>query len=354
MKPSAIEYLSCIVCAAPLGLNISEQIPSPSGESCEVISGSLDCAKCLKSYPIIRGIPRFIDAERSSHVDMETGNRFGMSWKEFPRLDQRYSQQLFDWLSPVTPQFLKNKVVLEAGCGKGRHAKVVSEAGARQVFGIDIGHAVDVAYANVGHLPRVHIIQADIRWLPFSEVFDFAFSVGVLHHMTEPGTGFAQIVKCLKPDGSICTWVYGRENNWWLLYFVDPIRIFVTSKLPRPILRVISTALAVPVSLWAKLVAYPWKKLQEKLTWLPDLFYQEYMAYIARHDFNEIEHIVFDHLVTPVAHYIPAGEVKRWFAEAKLQNPVIRWHNRNSWTGFGSFVPVSTESPQLQDSTARR
>ena len=52
------------------------------------------------------------------------------------------------------------------------------------------------------------------------------------------------------------------------------------------------------------------------------------------HDFplDEIHVIIFDQLVTPVAHYLTGDEVRAWFAKG-FREPVVRWHGQYSWTG---------------------
>jgi SAM-dependent methyltransferase len=334
LKPSLMQYLVCINCKGELHLQENHSVPTETAEGREIMAGVLLCKQCLKQYQITQGVPRFVDSQLSTGTDIKTGSKFGVAWREFSRIDESYRGQFFDWIDPVDPDFIKDKLVLEAGCGKGRHAQVVKEAGARVVFGIDIGDAVDVAYQNVGHMEGVHLIQSDIRRPPFGKVFDFVFSVGVLHHMKDPQSGFSALVDCLAPNGSICVWVYGEENNWWIIHLVSPIRTAITTKLPAPILRVISFLLAVPVFISAKLIALPYADLRKRAKVLPELFYETYLAYIARFDFTEIEHIVFDHLIAPVAYYIPRGEIESWFAKSGFKKPTIRWHNKNSWTGF--------------------
>jgi SAM-dependent methyltransferase/uncharacterized protein YbaR (Trm112 family) len=336
VKPSLLLYLSCINCKGQFDLSETESHPVDTAEGREIISGSLTCKSCAATYPISKGIPRLVDPGLSSSTDINTGERFAHAWREFSRLDERYRQQFFDWIFPVGPEFLKDKLVLEAGVGKGRHAQIVAESGARIVFGIDIGNAIDVAYENVGHLPKLHLIQADIRKLPFKSIFDFAFAVGVLHHMEDPHAGFASVVDCLNSQGSICVWVYGRENNWWIINLVSPLREVFTSNLPSYALKLISTTLSIPVLLFSKVVAAPYSKLREKARYLPEFFYESYFTYISRFDFTEINHIVFDHLTTPVAYYIPGDVVVEWFRAAGFATPIVRWHNKNSWTGFAS------------------
>lgn len=336
MKPSLLPYLACISCKGKFHLDEGESHKTDTAEGREIISGTLTCTNCLNRYPITHGIPRLVDARLSSSTDLNTGERFADAWKEFSRMDERYKQQFFDWLFPVDEDYLHDKLVLEAGVGKGRHAQIVADSGAKLVFGIDIGNAVDVAYQNVGHMPKLHLIQSDIRRLPFNNIFDFAFSVGVLHHMDDPQAGFSSVVDCLKPDGSVCVWVYGKENNWWVTNLVSPAREAFTAKLPPNILKLISTTLSVPVYLGAKAVARPYANLRKSMPGLPEMFYESYMSYISRFDFTEINHIVFDHLTAPVAFYIPRNDVLNWFQEANFPSPLIRWHNKNSWTGYAS------------------
>jgi uncharacterized protein YbaR (Trm112 family) len=51
MKKEMLAILACPVCRQSLSLSMEEQ----EGE--EVISGSLYCKKCQRSYPIATGIP---------------------------------------------------------------------------------------------------------------------------------------------------------------------------------------------------------------------------------------------------------------------------------------------------------
>lgn len=333
MKESALDHIVCLSCRGALSLGPERKMDPAHPE--EVLEGELACGNCGNVYQVAFGVPRML-AKTTRETALQTGKSFAADWKAFPRMDERYRQQFFDWVSPVGPEFLKDKLVLECGCGKGRHAKIVSESGAAAIVAVDIGEAIDVAYKNVGHMRAVHLVQADIENMPLKKEYDFAFSVGVLHHMDYPVNGFLSLAGKLKEDGSALAWVYGRENNWWLIRIVNPVRVKVTSKLPPAVLMVLSGIIAAVLMVISKTVVYPWVMLQKQFHSLPKLYYQDYLAYIARFDFSEFHHIVFDHLVAPVANYVSREYFSKWFSEAGLPPPVIRWHNRNSWTGFSS------------------
>jgi uncharacterized protein YbaR (Trm112 family) len=132
MKERLTEYLACPSCQASL---VVSEIKEKDG--IEIMEGRLSCSGCGRNFPIVRGVPRFAD-----HADLEAGKAatafsFGWQWTHFTQDDQRYERQFLGWLNPVRPEFFKDKVVLDAGCGKGRHTLLAAAWGAREVISID-------------------------------------------------------------------------------------------------------------------------------------------------------------------------------------------------------------------------
>ena len=118
--------------------------------------------------------------------------RFGYEWNRFRDFDLNEEiASLQTWFQPRRLEDLSGLVVLEAGCGMGRHAVIASRFGAKTVIGLDLGDAVLAAFQNTRHLPGVSIVQGDIYFPPLKDSsFDAAYSVGVLHHLPDPGRGF--------------------------------------------------------------------------------------------------------------------------------------------------------------------
>lgn len=322
MRERLLDYLACPACAGDLSLEAGAR------EGDHVIDGALHCAACAARYPIRRGVPRF--AAGVDEVEARTAQAFGYEWTRYAELAERYRQQFLDWIRPVTPDFFPGRTVLEGGCGKGRHTSVVAGFGARDVVAIDLGDAVESAFANTRDLPNAHIVQADLKRPPVKPVFDYAFSIGVLHHLPVPEEGFRALVSCLRPGGHVSAWVYGREGNGWVVNVVSPLRERVTSRLPHALLDALSAVITVPLFLATRLLYGPTggRLLGRTLPYGP------YLHYIAPFPFREQRSIVFDHLVAPVAWYIPHAEFAAWFERAGLESPRIEPHNANSWRGF--------------------
>lgn len=320
MNPRVLSYLVCPSCKGHLALEAGDAIR---------------CSGCARIYPIVRGIPRLVPGAVAEDK-ARTAENFGWEWQEFDRLhaaEDTYRDQFLDWIHPIGPEFFKDKVVLDAGCGMGRFAAAPAEFGARDVLAIDLSDAVEAAYRNTQHLPNVHVIQADIYQLPFDRPFDFAFSIGVLHHLPDPEGGFRSLVRHLKPGGSIFAWVYGRENNGWIVHLVNPLRERFFSRLPHRALYGLSWLITV--------LAQPVLKLCYRGPLAKVLPYGGYLSWLAQFGVRHNHHVIYDHLAAPTAFYLRREEFREWFRRASLSEPVLSWRNENSWRGWANLSPES-------------
>lgn len=331
MKEKLLDLLACPTCGGDILLAYASQY-----ENKEIIEAVLSCKKCSREYKVERGIPRFAALDKIEQDKLDTAENFGWQWTHFTQQDEKYAEQFLGWLQPVKPDFFKDKIVLEGGCGKGRHTSLAANWGAKEVVGIDLSIAVESAYQATKHLPNVHIVQADIFKLPFKKIFDYAFSVGVLHHTPDPKRAFLSLAGKVKKGGAISAWIYGEENNEWIINYVNPIREGFTSKINQPTLYQLSKLPTVGVFLASKLLYRPLNKTAKPLA--KRLFYNDYLNHLGTFGWREQHNIVFDHLVAPTAFYISKEEFEKWWQEIEAKDVEIIWHNQNSWCGFGKIV----------------
>ncbi len=328
MKETLLPYLQCPECAVALALR------APHSDGTEVMSGELVCRNGTHCFPILRGIPRFASLTEVAADKAETAAKFGWQWTHFTQSDERYAQQFLAWIAPVRPEFFAGKVVLEGGCGKGRHTQLAAGWGARDVIGIDLSEAVESAFAATRALPNAHVVQADIYKLPFPRVFDYAFSVGVLHHLPNPRAGFSSLAGKVKAGGHLSAWVYGAENNEWITRWINPLREGITSRINPQALLHLSKLPTAALYLATKLIYRPLNHVGDG-SLAQHLFYNDYLQAIANFGWREQHTIVFDHLVAPTAFYISRAEFEAWWRDISATEVEISWHNKNSWRGFG-------------------
>ncbi|HEX8097877.1 MAG TPA: methyltransferase domain-containing protein [Pyrinomonadaceae bacterium] len=328
MKQRLLQYLACPSCGGRI-----EFLSAAKAEGEEVLEGDLTCASCGRHFPVVRGVPRFAELDRIEPDKQATAANFGWQWRHFTQEDERYAEQFLGWIAPVGPEFFEGKLVLEGGCGKGRHTKLAARWGAREVIGVDLSAAVESAFAATRHLENAHVIQADIYRLPLRPVFDYAFSVGVLHHLPDPRRGFLSLASKVRDGGHLSAWVYGAENNEWITRFVNPVRKGVTSRMSRRALLHLSKLPAAALFAATKLIYGPLNRRRAALA--RRLFYNDYLKSISAFGWREQHTIVFDHLVAPTAFYIPREEFEEWWEQIGAEDVTVGWHNKNSWRGFG-------------------
>lgn len=164
-----------------------------SGNSCML-------SECGHSYPIVNGIPRFVNVENYS-VD------FGDQWNRFPKtqLDSSNGLDLSETRLARCLRgellSLKDKKVLEAGSGAGRFTEVLLKYGAI-VHSYDYSNAVEANAKNNGNNENLVLVQADIRRIPFPKAnYDYVICLGVLQHTPIPEESIKCLWEMVRPGG---------------------------------------------------------------------------------------------------------------------------------------------------------
>ena len=121
------------------------------------------------------------------------------------------------------------ELVLDLGCGFGRHAFGVLRRGADVVAG-DLRRAELAEVRNTvaamraaGEIPRGTVgsaTAADARCMPFADgAFDRIIAAEILEHIADDGAALAELARVLRPDGvlavTVPSWV--PEKLCWLL-----------------------------------------------------------------------------------------------------------------------------------------
>ncbi len=105
---------------------------------------------------------------------------------------------------------LRGKRVLDAGCGKGRFARVFKEQEPEaRIWGLDISHAM-LRFVPEGVQPCV----ASMTELPFPDAFfDGAYATESLEHAVEIDRAVGEICRVVKPGGRIA--IIDKNAEQW-------------------------------------------------------------------------------------------------------------------------------------------
>lgn len=276
-------------------------------------------------------IERIADLDTFLAHQKKTAESFAYEWKYIYRENDYEKNNFFHFAGPyVTEEGLRGKETLDIGCGSGRFTKWAALSGTKVSFGTDLGESVEVAYELTKNIENVAIIQADIYAMPFFNVFDLAYSIGVLHHLPKPKDGFLSLPKVLKKGGEMVIWVYNRRDNARALYFYEPLRA-ILRHLPKPVLYklcYVPGGIVHGMNLfgrWLASIGFP--ELEKKL-----LF-----SYYANFPFNMKLNDAFDVLATPKSNYYYVEEIIDWFKTAQLSKIQTFEHPEAGITATGIY-----------------
>ncbi len=344
MKRRLLDWLVCPACVgARLHLEVEyssvrttytghwepgEEVPGGDiGQIEEIETGSLTCQSCSARYPITDGIPRLMAP--GSEAGPATGHR----WTEFGRAVPEFERNFLDIAAPLLPGDFTGKLVLDAGCGFGRHALFAARYGAEVVAMDNSSEAVASCKQNLGETGRTHIIQADVANPPLRRgIFDLVFSYGVLHHVSHAHDVFKTLGELVTPGGRLSLWVYGPRQGITRVA-TGALRGAAAAMTPEQ-LHQFSRLIASGLRIFSHT---PYRVLG------PIPPFGSILSHLPVHDhhrwpFDVVVADVYDRLRVPVTGYFRGEELERWFAESGYADIRVtrRVANTESFRGIGT------------------
>lgn len=228
------------------------------------------------------------------NVDLKTIDGFGKEWQSFNQssLDEGQLLSLFQKYFrhfPWQKISVATAVGADFGCGSGRWAKFVAPR-VRHLHLIDASsQALDVAKKMLGTNPKFSyhsssIEEADIA----SGSLDFAYSLGVLHHLPDTQKAISDIARFLKPGAPFLIYLYysfDQRPVWFkALWSVTDLARKLICRFPY-LLRLLTTQLL------AAVIYYPLARMAAAMSavhimpasW-PLAFYRDQPFYVMRND----------------------------------------------------------------------
>lgn len=334
MQQEMLSYLRCPITRSKLTLTIlTTAYKEFDGIKTQVIESALLTSQEGLVYPVIKFVPRllpeaivdnksFYQQHVANYTDLhkktfelygdvielcikknsKTKASFSQEWQVFNYetdkvwdADADGMLQRFLTETNETTSSLKNKIILDAGCGNGLLNTHIAKQGAI-ILGMDFSNSIERAYEQ-NTKANAWFIQGDVQFPPVAFAsFDIVHSSGVCIHTNNTELSVSHLDATVKQGGKISVWCYHKRKN--AIHNLFNFLRQYTSKLPYKLQYYLYSVTLFPVSyIVKKLKGNPQNKREimiDILDWFSPEFrwehsHQEITGWLMKRNYKNIK-----------------------------------------------------------------
>ncbi|CAG0997702.1 Demethylmenaquinone methyltransferase [Methanosarcinales archaeon] len=270
------------------------------------------------------------------NIDPKTVEGFGLEWSSFNQvgLIEAEKKKIFDDYFGIFPwdRLPTASVGADIGCGSGRWASVVApKVGFLHLVDAS-DKALEVARNNLSDMNNCDFIHASVAELPFDDKsLDFAYSLGVLHHVPDTAAAITSISKKMKSGAPLLLYLYFAFDNrpWWYkaLWKLSDVFRRLISAMPfgarRVVCQIIAGVVYWPLARCARML----DAIRTLPSSWPLAYYRDKTFYVMRTD-------ALDRFGTRLEQRFTRDQIERMFRQAGMKD--IRFSDRPPyWCAVG-------------------
>jgi ubiquinone/menaquinone biosynthesis C-methylase UbiE len=191
----------------------------------------------------------------TKNIDADVAAGFGHEWSTFRQGENEFSpadrEAIFQSYFHIFPwnELPPDPVGIDVGCGSGRWSVMVAPRVGHLHLLDASSEALTVARQNLADANNVSFHLASVGAIPVDDnSLDFAFSLGVLHHVPDTMAAISTIATKLKVGAPFLVYLYYALDNrpWWyraIWRFSNIFRVLI-SALPPTVRLIISQTIA--------------------------------------------------------------------------------------------------------------
>ena len=273
---------------------------------------------------------------KNRNLDKKTVNGFGEEWDRFNQseLNPEELKQIFNLYFSNFPwnNLPETAIGFDMGCGSGRWANFVASK-VFKLYCVDASSkALNVAKENLKHHKNCHFENVSVdEFNPKEKEFDFAYSLGVLHHLPNTQDALNSCTKKLKPGGYFLLYLYSNLEQESTLYkFIWKISEFmrkIICILPFSIKKLVCDFIALTAYFPLARLSLILDRLGINTSSIPLSFYKNTSFYTMRTD-------ALDRFGTRLEKRFSKKEMTFLMENAGLENIIFNSH-RPHWVAMG-------------------
>jgi ubiquinone/menaquinone biosynthesis C-methylase UbiE len=218
---------------------------------------------------------------------------FGLEWEKFNQIDLKNteSQNIFeDYFDLIEWKNLNLKGhAIDLGCGTGRWARLVAPKFKQMSLLDGSDKSINVAKKMLSNHKNIKFVHADLKNIPSEDnAYDFAYSLGVLHHVPNVNKALKEINRILKPGSPFLVYLYYSFDNapYWYRLIWNASNLFrkMICKLPKNFKMIICEIIALLVYLPLARTSFLLEKMKVDISYMPLSYYRNKSFYTMRTD----------------------------------------------------------------------
>ncbi|MBT5400018.1 class I SAM-dependent methyltransferase [bacterium] len=254
--------------------------------------------------------------------DRNTVKSFGDEWSRMNQsnLSEIERKKIFNDYFLIFPFNLigKDSIGFDMGCGSGRWAAIMAPL-VKRLFCIDASsEAIKVARENLKSFDNINYQISSVNETGLdSDLFDFGYSLGVLHHLPNTSAAITSCAMLLKKGSPFLLYLYYSFDNkplWYkLVWQISELVRGVVNKLPPALKMKLTDLLAIIIYLPLSRIAFLFEKAGFNVDNFPLSYYKDKSFYTMRTDSR-------DRFGTPLEKRFSKIEIKQMMEKAGFKN----------------------------------
>jgi len=260
--------------------------------------------------------------DRMLNQDRNTVKSFGDEWSRMNQsnLSEIERKKIFNDYFLIFPFNLigKDSIGFDMGCGSGRWAAIMAPL-VKRLFCIDASsEAIKVARENLKSFDNINYQISSVNETGLdSDLFDFGYSLGVLHHLPNTSAAITSCAMLLKKGSPFLLYLYYSFDNkplWYkLVWQISELVRGVVNKLPPALKMKLTDLLAIIIYLPLSRIAFLFEKAGFNVDNFPLSYYKDKSFYTMRTDSR-------DRFGTPLEKRFSKIEIKQMMEKAGFKN----------------------------------